>query len=233
MLLRLLNANAVILRLLLLGQLSTSNLPYTIIAKLTKEVITDKDEEVLVLIVSVPNDEEIIELSAELVANTGLSFRSQYYATLYIQFILSSPASIVYIDSGYTITLIDRIFFIDIFPNKEIKKIELPINVRGIGLARYSIDEYTVLDIYILGEVSGRKVKAYIRREVYLIDNLKIKILIGIDIIAPKKISLDLGSEQLFVRSYRDFIAPIQVTTKDNINIRRIVRNKKRIIIPP
>ena len=91
--------------------------------------------------------------------------------------------------------LIDRVFFIDIFPTKEIKKIELPINVRGIGLARHSIDEYTVLDIYILGEVSGRKVKAYIRREVYLIDNLKIKILIGIDIIAPKKISLDLGSE--------------------------------------
>jgi len=30
----------------------------------------------LVLIASVSNDKEIIELSAELVANTGLSFRS-------------------------------------------------------------------------------------------------------------------------------------------------------------
>jgi len=207
--------------------------PKPVMAKPTKEIIADMDEDVLVFVASVPDDEEIIESSAELVADTGLSFRSWHYATLCILFMLDSPASIVCVDSGCTMTLIDRVFFTDIFPTKEVKKTELPINVRGIGSARNSTDEYAVLDMYIPGEVSGRKVKAHIRREVHLVDNLKAKMLVGMDILAPEKMSLDLGSEQLFVRSCGDFVAPIQVTAKDNINVRRTVRNEKRIVIPP
>ena len=65
-----------------------------------------------------------------------------------------------------------------------------PISVRGIGSNHYSINEYMLLEIYLLGTRNGKDIRVKITREVYLVDGLKVKILLRTNIIGPKKIDI-------------------------------------------
>jgi len=67
-----------------------------------------------------------------------------------------------------------------------IKKTKAPINIYSISLVRYSTNKYITIDIYIPSEREGKKVLSYLYREVYLVDYLKVKILIRIDVIGPE-----------------------------------------------
>jgi len=93
---------------------------------------------------------------------------------------------VVYLDTRYTITLVNRRFLTKILLGILIKKTKAPINIRSIGLIRHSTNKYATIDIYIPSKKEGKKVISYLYREVYLVDYLKAKILIRIDIIGPK-----------------------------------------------
>jgi len=140
---------------------------------------------------------------------------------------------VVYLDTRYTIILVNRRFLAKILLGVLIKKTKAPINVRGISLVRHSTNKYVTIDVYIPSEREGKKVLSYLRREVYLVDYLKVKILIRIDVIGPKRIYLDLSNEKVIIKSYSGLTALIRILAKDNIIIRRTVRNKKRVVIPP
>ena len=92
----------------------------------------------------------------------------------------------VYLDTRYTIILVNRRFLAKILLGVLIKKTKAPINIRSIGLVRHSTNKYVTIDVYIPSEREGKKVLSYLRREVYLVDYLKVKILIRIDVIGPK-----------------------------------------------
>ena len=79
-----------------------------------------------------------------------------------------------------------------------IKRIPLPIKVYSISIKEYNIYEYIIILIYILGPNSI----VLIRREVYIIDDLSTKALIGIDIIKPKGIILDISKDLITIGSY-------------------------------
>ena len=66
----------------------------------------------------------------------------------------------------------------------------LPILVRGISSNYYSTNEYILLEIYFLGTRNSMDVRAKITREVYLVDGLKVKMLLGTNIIGPEKIDI-------------------------------------------
>ena len=62
--------------------------------------------------------------------------------------------------------------------------------MRGISSNYYSTNEYILLKIYFPGTRNSKDIRAKITREVYLVDGLKAKILLRIDIIGPKKINI-------------------------------------------
>ena len=55
----------------------------------------------------------------------------------------------------------------------------------------------------------------------------------GIDILVPDRICLDMAEEKMTIRICKNLITPMHVTVKDNIRVRRLVRTKKRLAIPP
>ena len=106
-------------------------------------------------------------------------------------------------------SLIDRKFLKEILPHAVIKKSKTPINVRGIGSARHATDEYCLLDLYIPGMAIGKASVAHIRREVHIVENLKAKMLMGVDILGPERMSIDIGEEKLLIRSCDGLTADI------------------------
>lgn len=65
---------------------------------------------------------ELIEPDAKAVADTGLAFRSYHYATILLGFAWQGSAYTICVDTGRTMTLIDRKFLKDLALGLPIKK---------------------------------------------------------------------------------------------------------------
>ena len=70
-------------------------------------------------------------------------------------------------------------------PNIEIRKIAILVEVLGISSDKHRIDEYIIASIYIPDKTrnSSAIIAKITPRKIYLIDSLRAKILISIDII--------------------------------------------------
>ena len=58
-----------------------------------------------------------------------------------------------------------------------------------------------------------------------MIDNLKTKIFIRVDILGLERISININKEKLLIRSYNNFITDIKIKAKDNVDVYYHVRN--------
>ena len=74
-------------------------------------------------------------------------------------------------------------------------KTTIIINIKDIRSIIYTINDYAILDINIPSEANSNNIKSYIRYKVYLVNDLKAKILIGIDITSLEKIYIDLSTK--------------------------------------
>ena len=71
-----------------------------------------------------------------------------------------------------------------------------PLQVRGVSTTKYKTSDFISIAVYLPSVDSlGNKVLVYIKREFYLVDNLRAKILIGNNIIAPEKIVIDISNK--------------------------------------
>ncbi len=73
--------------------------------------------------------------------------------------------------------------------------------MHNINIARYLINNYFVLNIYIKDYIYNRKFVAYICRKIYVVNNFKIKLLFNINIIASKQIIVNLNIKELTLNS--------------------------------
>ena len=133
--------------------------------------------------------------------NIGFGFRNYYFLTLIIKLTESATPEPVYMDTGCLISLIDRHFFKECCPLIRINIIASPILIRGIGSNYHSTNEYMLLEIFLLGKREGKEGLAKIIREVYLVDRLKAKMLLGTDIIGPKIIDIIIFKKQVYIGS--------------------------------
>ncbi len=75
------------------------------------------------------------------------------------------------------------------------------MKVRGLGSNNYNINKFIIILIYILGKNS--KI-ALITKELYIVNNLSIRVLIGIDIMKLKEIIINTGRDLVIIISYNN-----------------------------
>ena len=99
------------------------------------------------------------------------------------------------------------------------------INIRDIGSLKYITNEYYLINLYISNIIKEKPLLVYLRREIYIIDDLKIKILIRVNILSFKRILINVGEKKLLIRSYNNLIADIKIKAKNNMKVYRYIRN--------
>jgi hypothetical protein len=69
------------------------------------------------------------------------------------------------------------------------------LKVRGLGTSKYKTLKYIINPLYLpaVEKDTDRNVLIYIRKEIYIINNLRAKILIRNNIIGPKKIVINIA----------------------------------------
>ena len=133
------------------------------------------------------------------------------------------------LDTGCSVTLIDRAFLALAMPNLPIKTMASLIKVRRLGSNVHETAEYMITPLYLPGEESTTILAP---REIHIVDNLKANVLIGIDIMVPKQIDIIASQSKANVGSYSISI-PVEMRAKAGRAITHLVYAKKSFIVPP
>ena len=163
---------------------------------------------------------------------TGFGFRNYHFLTLFVALSAVAVAISVCMDSGCSVTLIDRAFLLEQAPNAHIRTMASPISVRGIGTNHHSTKEYVLLEMFLPGKRNGKEVRAKITREAHLVDGLKAKMLLGTDIIGPEKIDIITSRNEAYIGSC-DTRVPIDLRPRSRgITMKPVVANKETTLPP-
>ena len=98
------------------------------------------------------------------------------------------------------------------------------IRVQNINFTVYNLFEYVIMNFYIL-EIMKLKLKitAHIVRKLHVIDILKTKIFIKIDILNLKEINILISFKFLIIQSCKDFLILIIIVFKNN-RVKRLIK---------
>ena len=174
----------------------------------------------------------IIESTAANSDKPGFNFRSWHYATIQASLTKKGASHDLCINSGCTLSLIDKNFLLNQAPNAEIRPMASPLTVKGIGNRKHAAEEYAVIDLYVPGNLNGKTAVAHIKREVHIVPELKAKLLIGMDILGPERMDLSFRNKVLTIHSCRGLSTKIQITPRTKSVANRTVRCAEGTILP-
>ena len=104
------------------------------------------------------------------------------------------------LDTGTSMSAIDRGFLLERVPEAKIMKTAVPVTLRGIGKELHDSSEYVLQDIYLPGRTKDAPAIAHIIREIHIVDSLKAKALIGMDIISLEEMVINTRKNVVEIR---------------------------------
>ena len=125
--------------------------------------------------------------------------------------------------------LVDCVFFKTQTSKIFIKIMISSLKIRDLNTNRHEIWKYVICDIYLLNIKNDKKIMLFIQREIYLINNLKINILIKNDITSVEKFIIDMTKKHVIINNINVFIALNIRSFK--IVIQRLIHLRKIIVI--
>jgi len=154
----------------------------------------------------------------------GKVFRKFHYIICRISLNLDGVFKIVYLNINYTMIIVDKDWVKKFRFNLEIHRINESINVRDINTTKYFLNEFIILNFFIPGVVDGKIELIKITAEIYLMSNLKIKLLLGVNVLDSMRIDISFRNRIITIAGEDRWKSNIHVYTKDNVRIRRNVR---------
>ena len=167
---------------------------------------------------------------------SGLAFQGWTYATAAVtlvpQVLLleTDPTATACLDTGCSVTLVDKDWLLRQLPHQKIKKMSTPLKVRGIGTSKYKSVQFAEVALFLPGESSeGQRVYASIRCELHPVKGLRANILIGNNILAPESFVLNIGLGHTLVGSCGVMIA-IRARQRGQFLKKRLLAEKDGVI---
>ena len=77
-------------------------------------------------------------------------------------------------------------------PNIIILRLPKPLFIKDVGASKFSINKYIIQNIYFIKHIGNKPVKFYVKKKLYIVKELNIKVLINLDIIKLKDFILNI-----------------------------------------
>ena len=127
-------------------------------------------------------------------------------------------------------SIINRKFLLTQLLNCVIRFTLTFVIVHNIKIIQHVFLNFALFDLWIFEQDLNESIIAQIIRKIYIIDNLRVNILIKMNIQALKKIIINISRRQLTAINYVKFTIFIEIiSTSKRIN--RIFKNKKSIFL--
>lgn len=176
----------------------------------------------------------IVQSNAPKIPGNGYAFRDYNFLEMAVRVAPGTEDLWVCLDTGCGVSLIDSSWIREILPDAAILNRPSAVNVRGLGDAVHSSNQYMVLQLSLPGkDDKGEEVVAQINREFHLVPNLGCKVLIGTDVIVPEKFLIDAANNVVIIGECESVRAPLRVTPRGRPVIHRVVKTSKTTIVKP
>ena len=136
----------------------------------------------------------------------------------------------VYLNNDYIISIIDKQFFRKILSNCQIRTISIFVTIREIDVIQHVSSNYFMFDLWLFDDDFNDFVIIYIIKKIHLINELRVNILININISKIENIKINVLKRRLKIHNCTKFSIAINVVDVDK-RIDRLIRIKKVIFL--
>lgn len=166
----------------------------------------------------------------------GHVFRGWHFATALASLSETADRINICVDSGCTLTVVDRTFLKSQCPEIEISTIENAVTVSGIGKDAHKTRDIVRLKVHMDATVQDEDVTVAVPCEAYVVNDLRANMLVGIDTLSMNRIDLMLASAQphMRIRTCENAEVTLRVKVKEG-NQRLTVKpvfSKEHTIVP-
>jgi len=163
-------------------------------------------------------------------STNGYGFWEWHYATAQAWLTHDEDNNSICLDTRCTMTLVNQQFLREQAFNTVIWQMPSSITVCELGSNSHELGKYTVVNLYLS---SKNEHMTIISHEAHLVDNLRAWMLVKIDILALKTVSLNLQEQVTIIDSCDNVEVPLTVTTCFINQINQLVYVKLCTVIPP
>ena len=133
--------------------------------------------------------------------NTSCDYRDWNYVKTTITLSKIATSKSDYLNTKFNVTLIDKIFWqrqnFDVF----VRIMITSLIVRDLSTNQYQIIDYVIVFMYFIDEKIDKSTRIMIRREMHLINNFKINMLINNDVMNSQRWNINLNKKQIFIKN--------------------------------
>ena len=172
----------------------------------------------------------IIESIVNKKHNKNYDFRSWHYVCIHVN--ISSKLSIdeLCLNNEIIMLIENKRYILNRLSKIFVLKINESIRIRNINTIWHDIFEYVMIDVYVFEMIIVNTfIKTHFIREIHLIDNLSIKIFIEINVIASKKMIINVDKQTVTIDNC-DVTTKLHIISRDK-RMNRIVKFLKQLII--
>jgi hypothetical protein len=159
------------------------------------------------------------------------AFRSYQYATVWMRIFMNKSLIEEVANIDCVMSLIDVRYLTITISFAKIIKMNAAINVRDIDNVLHECEFYVMLNFYLDDLFNDRKMRNHMHREFHIMNDLKCKLLMRLDIMTSEQMIINLIDKSLFISMCDDLIVSIRINSKSNSRITRVVHSKISIII--
>jgi hypothetical protein len=158
----------------------------------------------------------IIEFIVNFFKNIEIEFefRDWIYVKVMISLSIKSSEAQICLDTDCNVTLTNRNFIKMYEAHYFIRRMTTSLNVRELKINKHEIWEYIIAIMYFLEKINQDKlIREIIRREVHLMNDLKINMLINNDILRFEEIFIDEINVKVIIANCQHMIISIEIRT--------------------
>ena len=153
-------------------------------------------------------------------------FRDWNYIKTQILLSVEATAKDVCMNIDVDVTLVDRVFFKQQISKKIIRIMITSLKMRDLDTNKHESWEYVICDIHLKSMKDDKSVVSMLRREIHLIDNLKINMFIDNDVFDSKDVVINSIKRQAFIINTKAIIfvniRSFKTSIQRSIHIRKI-----------
>lgn len=136
-----------------------------------------------------------------------------------IQLFLGGRVQTVCLNTGCTMSLVDQSFLKLLLSIVKLMNLKESITVCGISSTTHPCNEFVYLSIYVQGKSKGISRIASIKRDFHIVEKLKAKMLLSMDIIGPEQINTNIKKRIVIIGRYETFKIGLSVIAKPGGNV--------------
>jgi dUTPase len=174
---------------------------------------------------ALPQELPVITSDRPRTSQPGMAYKTWRYASTVVGLTNQQKLLVACLDTGCVMTIIDA----DLAKSLKLPLQKCtPVPVAGIG-SRHLSSAFVSFDVYFRGADNA----ACVRVDAHLVENLKAKLLIGMDVMGHEGFRLDFDSKTVKIPSCMNLSVPISTHAKPHHAAQRAVYAAEHIVIPP